>query len=275
MSIRVDDIILNLRAVYARAYVRIKGLIREPHWSIAEVTIPLLSLSAYVYMYAMLDAPQEYMAFVIVGGAMLAFWSNVLWGMSAQLYWEKETGMLHHYMLAPASRMAILVGMAIGGMINTTIRSLSILLIGSMLFPVSYNITDPLALITVFILTIVALYGMGMLFASLFLLYGREASHIADLLQEPIYLLSGIYYPVISSKVFPISVKLIASIIPLTLGIDAIRLILVIGKSITDIYLHVFGLSILAVVLLILAYIVLKKMEYISKRQGRLLLRWQ
>lgn len=275
MSIRGDDIILNLRAVYARAYVRIKGLIREPHWSIAEVTIPLLSLSAYVYMYAMLDAPQEYMAFVIVGGAMLAFWSNVLWGISAQLYWEKETGMLQHYMLAPASRMAILVGMAIGGMINTTIRSLSILLIGNILFPVSYNITDPLALITVFILTIVTLYGMGMLFASLFLLYGREASHIADLLQEPIYLLSGIYYPVISSKVFPMSVKLIASIIPLTLGIDAIRLILVMGKSIADIYLHVFGLSILAVVLLILAYIALKKMEYISKRQGRLLLRWQ
>jgi ABC-2 type transport system permease protein len=271
----IDEILLNIRAVYARAYVRIKGLIREPHWSIAEVTIPLLSLSAYVYMYTMLNSPQEYMAFVIVGGAMLAFWSNVLWGMSAQLYWEKDTGMLQHYMLAPASRMAILVGMAVGGMINTTLRSVSILLIGSIIFPVSYNLIDPLALITVFIVTIVALYGMGMLFASLFLLYGREASHIADLLQEPIYMLSGIYYPVISSRIFPQSVKIIASLIPLTLGIDAIRLILVMGKSITDVSMHIIGLCILAIALLILAYIALKKMEYVSKKHGRLLLRWQ
>jgi ABC-2 type transport system permease protein len=116
---------------------------------------------------------------------------------------------------------------------------------------------------------------MGMLFASLFLLYGREASHIADLLQEPIYMLSGIYYPVISSRIFPQSVKIIASLIPLTLGIDAIRLILVMGKSITDVSMHIIGLCILAIALLILAYIALKKMEYVSKKHGRLLLRWQ
>jgi ABC-2 type transport system permease protein len=269
-----DDLVLNIKAIYARAYVRVKGLTREPHWSIAEVTIPLLSLSAYVYLYMTLDA-YEYMAFVIVGGAMLAFWSNVLWGMSAQLYWEKDTGMLQHYMLTPASRMAILVGMAVGGMINTTIRSLSILAIGTLLFPVSYALNDPVALLLIFLLTIIALYGMGMLFASLFLLYGREASHIADLLQEPIYLLSGIYYPVIGSNIFPNAVKVVASMIPLTLGIDAIRLILIMGKGINDVTLHITALAILAVALLVLARIALKKMEDVSKRQGRLLLRWQ
>jgi ABC-type anion transport system duplicated permease subunit len=47
------------------------------------------------------------------------------------------------------------------------------------------------------------------------------------------------------------------------------------GKSITDVSMHIIGLCILAIALLILAYIALKKMEYVSKKHGRLLLRWQ
>ena len=270
-----SEVINQGRVVYARAYVRMKGLTREPHWSIADVIIPMLSISAYIYMYQVLQAPNEYLGFVIVGGAMLSFWSNVLWGMSSQFYWEKETGMLEHYLIAPISRMAILVGMALGGMINTTIRALSILFIGVTLFPINLVIGDIYALIIIFVLSITALYGMGILFASLFLLYGREATHIADVLQEPIYVLSGMYYPVLSSKFFPFTIKLLASAIPLTLGIDGMRQILVLGGDLSSVIPHIVGLLILVSILLPFSYFALQKMEAISKREGRLTLRWQ
>ena len=270
-----SEVINQGRVVYARAYVRMKGLTREPHWSIADVIIPMLSISAYMYMYQVLQAPNEYLGFVIVGGAMLSFWSNVLWGMSSQFYWEKETGMLEHYLIAPISRMAILVGMALGGMINTTIRALSILFIGVTLFPINLVIGDIYALIIIFVLSVTALYGMGILFASLFLLYGREATHIADVLQEPIYVLSGMYYPVLSSKFFPFTIKLLASAIPLTLGIDGMRQILVLGGDLSSVIPHIVGLLILVSILLPFSYFSLQKMEAISKREGRLTLRWQ
>lgn len=263
------------RVIYARAYVRMKGLLREPHWSIAEVIIPMLSISAYIYMYQVLEAPNEFLGFVIVGGAMLSFWSNVLWGMSSQFYWEKETGTLELYLIAPISRMAVLIGMALGGMINTTIRALSILFIGVTLFPIHLVVGDMYALILIFTLTVIALYGMGILFASLFLLYGREATHIADVLQEPIYVLSGMYYPVLTSRFFPFAIKLLASAIPLTVGIDGIRQILVLGGDFNSVILHIVALVILASVLLPFSYFALRKMEAISKREGRLTLRWQ
>ncbi|MEM2759507.1 MAG: ABC transporter permease [Nitrososphaerales archaeon] len=263
------------RVVYARAYVRMKGLLREPHWSIAEVIIPMLSISAYIYMYQVLQAPNEFLGFVIIGGAMLSFWSNVLWGMSSQFYWEKETGTLGLYLIAPISRMAVLIGMALGGMINTTIRALSILFIGVTLFPINLVIGDVYALAIIFMLTVIALYGMGMLFASLFLLYGREATHIADVLQEPIYVLSGMYYPVLSSKFFPLSVKILASLIPLTIGIDGMRQVMVLGGDFSSVILHIVGLVVLASALLPFAYFTLRKMETIGKREGRLTLRWQ
>jgi len=263
------------RVVYARAYVRLKGLLREPHWSIAEVIIPMLSISAYIYMYEVLDAPNEFLGFVIIGGAMLSFWSNVLWGMSSQFYWEKETGMLELYMIAPISRMAVLIGMAMGGIINTTIRAISIILIGTFLFPIQFVIGDLSALIIIFVLAVVALYGMGILFASLFLLYGREATHMADLMQEPIYVLSGMYYPVLSSKFFPTAIKFVATAIPLTLGIDGIRQLVILGGDFNSVIPHMIGLAILASVLVPFSYFALRKMENISKREGRLTLRWQ
>lgn len=53
-----EELMLNLRAVYARLWVRIKGGNREPEWLIAEMTIPILTLSAYIYMYKMVNAPR-------------------------------------------------------------------------------------------------------------------------------------------------------------------------------------------------------------------------
>ena len=55
---------------------------------------------------------------MLLGGAMTAFWINVLWTMANQLFWEKETGNLALYIMAPNSLMAILLGMAIGGMFS-------------------------------------------------------------------------------------------------------------------------------------------------------------
>ena len=60
-----------------------------------------------------IGAPEEYVGFVVVGGAMTAFWLNVLWSMSSQLYWEKEQGNLALYIIAPNSMMAILLGILV------------------------------------------------------------------------------------------------------------------------------------------------------------------
>ena len=72
----------------------------------------------------------------------------------------------------------------------------------------------------VFVLALVALYGMGMMFASMFLLLGREGWHLVNLAQEPVFLLSGTFFPIRS---FNFWVAAGASIIPLTLALDAIR----------------------------------------------------
>ena len=211
---------LFLRTVLARAYPRIIGQQREKAWIFFETFLPFLATVGYIYVYRAMRAPEDFIGFVVVGGAMTAFWMNVMWSMSAQLYWEKETGNLALYIMAPNSLTAILLGMAFGGLLATTLRALIILVLGTWLFHIPFAVSNFAQLFGGFALTMVALYGLGMLLASVFLLYGREAWQVVTSLQEPIYFVSGFYFPVRS---FGFAISLAVSLLPLTLGLDAMR----------------------------------------------------
>ena len=259
-----------LKCVAARAYPRIIGQQREKSWLFFDIFLPILAVSAYVFVYRAINAPEEYVGFVVMGGAMTAFWMNVLWSMSSQLYWEKEMGNLALYIMAPSSMMAILLGMALGGILATTLRAFTIVLLGSILFNVQYSVTSFTQLFTVFILAMIALYGMGMMFASLFLLLSREAWHISNLAQEPVYLISGFYFPI---KNFNFWIAAAASIIPLTLGLDAMRqLVFPSGSALgfLTVSIEVAILAALCVIFLIAAKTLLAYMEKLAIREGRL-----
>lgn len=116
--------------------------------------------------------------------------------------------------------MSILLGMAFGGLLATVLRAGVIILLGTLLFNIQYQVTDFLALFAVFTLTMAALYGLGMMLASVFLLFGREAWQIAEALREPVYFVSGFYFPV---RALGFPVALAASVLPMTLGLDAMR----------------------------------------------------
>lgn len=261
---------LFLKTVIARAYPRIIGQQREKSWLFFDVFLPMMAVSAYVFVYRAIQAPEEYIGFVVMGGAMTAFWLNILWSMSSQLYWEKEQGNLALYIMAPNSMMAILLGMALGGMVATALRALVITFLGSWAFNVQYEVASFPLLFLVFLLAMVALYGMGMMSASIFLLLSREAWHLSNLAQEPIYLVSGFYFPI---KSFNFWVAAAASIIPLTLGLDAMRqLVFPSGSALgfLTVSVEITVLVLLSVVFLLSARFLLAYMEKLALREGRL-----
>lgn len=265
----------NMRAMFGRAYPRIIGLTREPSWLFFEIFLPFLAVSAFVFVYRALEAPEEYVGFVVIGGAMIAFWLNVVWMMAAQFYWEKDQGNLELYFTAPMHLMSILAGMAIGGLVMTSSRALAVIAIGSLLYGVTYQISEPLLLIGVFLLTMLPLYGMGMLFASLFLLWGREAFHLAQLLQEPIYFLGGVTVPI--RALGPVA-GLVVATLPLAVGLDAMRQLTFPGEAsrgVLPVGAEVAILAVMAVVFLLAARFALGYLEHLARREGRLTLRWQ
>lgn len=266
----------NLRSVVGRAYPRVRGLVREPSWVIFEILLPLLTTSSFVFVYRALKAPPEYIGFVVVGGAMTAFWLNVVWMMAAQLHWERDQGNLELYFAAPMDVMSVLFGMAVGGMVLSGTRATAVLVVASTLYGVHFSVERWGLLLLVFVLTLAALYGLGMVLASLFLMWGREAWHVTQLLVEPVYFVSGLNFPL--AALGRLGTLALASI-PLATGLDAIRqLTFARGLGPPALLPPEAEAAILAAMVvgfIGLARFSLRSLERRARREGRLTVRWQ
>src|SRR6188474_2877293 len=210
----------DLRAVVGRAFPRVTGLFREKSWVFFEIALPFLATSAFVFVYRAVQAPPEYIGFVVLGGAMTAFWLNVIWMMARQLWWEKSQGNLELYFAAPMNIMSVLFGMAFGGFIMASTRAAAVLIVATAIYQVTFAIDQWFLLLAVFFLTLAALYGLGMVLASLFLMWGREAWHLTQLLVEPVYFVSGLNFPIASLGLLG---SVAIATLPLAVGLDAMR----------------------------------------------------
>ena len=263
---------MNAGAVSARASVRLFASFREKSWLVGETVFPIIAMATFVLVYRGIGAPRAFEGFAVLGGAMIAYWNNVLWAMASQFFWEKEQGQLQLYLIAPVSRMSILLGMALGGMLSTTTRATVILAAGVFLFDVPFPWERFPGAVGLFALTLGALYGLGMIMSSVFFLWGREAWNTITLFQEPVYLLSGFYFPV---RALGALVATVAGLIPITLGLDGVRQILYgeAARGFLPIGWIVPIQATLLVLYLVLARQALLVMENLGKREGRLTIR--
>jgi ABC-2 type transport system permease protein len=266
----------DIRAVRGRAYPRVTGMFREKSWVFFEILLPFLATSAFVFVYRALEAPQEYVGFVVLGGAMTAFWLNVIWMMAQQLWWEKSQGNLELYFAAPMNIMSVLFGMAIGGFVMSSTRAAAVLVIATLLFGVTFDVEQWGLLLAVFFLTLAALYGLGMVLASLFLMWGREAWHLTQLLIEPVYFVSGLNFPVGRLGIVG---SLAIALLPLAVGLDAMRQLAFadaaypLGTPPPEI--EALILVAMTAVFLLAARVTLKLLERLARKEGRLSVRWQ
>jgi ABC-2 type transport system permease protein len=270
----VSALALNLRATWGRAYGRLAGALREPVWLATEAILPNVGMVAFVMLYRALGAPRSFEALAVLGGLLSTYWINVLWGMGSQFYWEKQSGQLQLYFAAPCSRMAILSGMALGGFLLTTLRSVFGLFVGFVIVGARVGPFSVPALLGVFFLTMLVLYALGMIMASLFLLWGREAWQISNALHEPVQFLSGLFFPL--RALGPVGF-LAAGLVPIGLAVDALRQVLLGAGAhgLVPLRFEVAGLVALGVLLLWLAQVALAHLESLAKREGRLTQRWQ
>ncbi|HUP55601.1 MAG TPA: ABC transporter permease [Methylomirabilota bacterium] len=271
-----QQLMTDLRSVGGRAYPRVTGLFREKSWLFFEILLPFLATSAFVFVYRALQAPPEYIGFVVLGGAMTAFWLNVIWMMASQLWWEKSQGNLELYFAAPMSIMSVLFGMAFGGMVMSSTRAVIVLAIASLLYGVQFAVDQWVLLLAVFVLTLAALYGMGMMLASLFLMWGREAFHLTQLLMEPVYFVSGLNFPVARLGLLG---ALAIGTIPLAVGLDAMRQLAFVGASFPigtpPPAIEALILVAMTFVFLGAARLMLRILERMARQEGRLSVRWQ
>ncbi|MBZ0274084.1 ABC transporter permease [bacterium] len=267
--------VTGFRAMKARAYVRIVGANREISWVATEILLPMLAVTAYILLYRSLGMPKMMEGIIITGAAMIPMWLVVLWAMAMQFYWEKEMGNLDIYLSSPAHPIALLLGMAIGGLFMGGLRSILIIILGIVLFKVEMNVTNWPAFTAIAVVTLAALFAMGMAAASVYFVTGRKGIKINIVLMEPVFMLTGTYFP-LKNLGFVISV--VASLLPISIGLDALRQLCVPGYPLMSFLTWRIELAALCVMFVVFSFAsvqFLARMEAKGRRDGTLSEKWQ
>ena len=172
--------------------------------------------------------------------------------------------------------MAVLFGMAFGGFVMSSTRAAAVLVIATTIYGVTFSVDQWALLIGVFLLTLAALYGLGMMLAGLFLMWGREAWHLTQLLVEPVYFVSGLNFPIARLGLLG---SVAISILPLAVGLDAMRQLAFAGAAYPvgtpSPAIEALILLGMVVVFVLLSRWTLATLERLARREGRLSVRWQ
>lgn len=160
----------------------------------------------------------DYLQFLIPGliGMSLLF-SSMFAGLS--ILWDRQFGFLREIMVAPVSRLSLVLGRVAGGMTTTILQALSILLIAHLF---GFRLEGPLELLLsiIFMGFIgIGFVGMGVAFAS-----KMEDMHgfqmVMNFIIMPIFFLSGALFPL---ENLPSWLSFLTYLDPLTYGVDALR----------------------------------------------------
>jgi len=187
---------------------------------------------------------------------MSILFSSTFAGLS--VIWDREFGFLKEIMVAPISRISIVLGRIVGGMTTTLFQALVILTISLLMGFRPRGWIMLLPAILLMILISVTFIGMGLIFASN-MRDTQGFNLIMNFVVFPLFFLSGAMFPLES---YPKWAKTLSRLDPLTYGIDGLRAALI-GKSELPLLLNLGILSGCALLSVMIGAWFFEKSEYI------------
>ena len=197
----------------------------------------------------------DYIRFLVPGilGMSLLF-SSTFGGLS--VLWDREFGFLKEIMVAPVTRVSIVLGRIAGGVTTALIQGFLILGIASL---IGFRLDSALSLgmVIVFMTLIsIAFLGLGLIFASK-MRDMQGFSIVMNFVIFPLFFLSGALYPLDN---FPGWLRAFSFLDPLTYGVDGLRGVLI-GISKFSILFNFFFMVAFALLMIFLGAYFFEKSE--------------
>jgi ABC-2 type transport system permease protein len=210
-----------IRTIYILWLRQLKRYVRSRSRIIGSLGQPLLFLVALGYGFGPIfqKAGQgNYLEFLAPGViAMSILFTAIFSGM--EIIWDKQFGFLKETLVAPVSRLNIMIGRTLGGATVATLQGIIVFFISIAAGFRPTNIAFLPVAFLVMALTALLFTAMGTAIASL-LEDMQGFQMIMNFLVMPIFFLSGALFPLAG---LPGSIVTIASLNPLTFGVDGLR----------------------------------------------------
>ncbi|HEX3721449.1 MAG TPA: ABC transporter permease [Nitrolancea sp.] len=208
----------------------------------------------------------ETQGYLLVGTVGVVLWQSNLWASGYAIEQERYEGTINSLFLTPASRAAVVSGYALGSFFFTILPNIAVVAAIAFLMHLHSNVQNPLAVIASVVGLGAATYALGFALAGVFVL-SRRANLLANFLQSPIYLLSGMIVPI---SALPYALRLLADVFPLSAGMTALRESLLAGAGMSDVAGDLTRLIALSAVLMVVGLYMLGRVEHVAKSGAEL-----
>ena len=251
---------INFIAIYVLWLREMKRFLRSWSRIISTLMMPLFFLVFLGFGFRGVFIPgvgetKDYIHFLVPGIiGMTLISTSMMAGIS--VLWDREFGFLKEIMVAPVSRVSVVLGRILGGMTTSLIQAISILIISiAMGFKIPGVFSFLLALLFMILISS-GFIGLGLIFASIM----RDIQGfglIMQLIVFPLFFLSGAIFPLTNLPKF---IRFISYFDPLTYGVEGLRKALI-GFSFLPLWLNFFVLLSFSILASILGAYLFEKSE--------------
>jgi ABC-2 type transport system permease protein len=245
-------------AIYIMWLRQLKRYYRSKSRIIGTLGQPLLFLIALGFGFGNIfqQAGQgNYINFLVPGlVAMSILFTSVFSGI--EIIWDRQFGFLKETLVAPVSRMQIMIGRTLGGATVSIVQGLIILMLSYAFGFRIASISSLLIALLFMILIALAFTALGTAIASKMQdFHGFQL--IINFLIMPLFFLSGALFPLAG---LPKALGIVAAINPLSYGVDGLRGALL-GMSHFGMQIDLLVLAVIAAVLLVIGSYLFSKIQ--------------
>jgi ABC-2 type transport system permease protein len=256
----------ELRASYAFVERNFNLSKRYWGWEVAFMVYSVAGALAVTLIGKDQDSPRLILS-LMIGATFWNYLSVVFSIIAEQISWERWEGTLEYTMMAPVRRISQLFGSTVFAIMWGVIHTTVVLTVLILFFGIDLSHADFVTAGVLMLIGSLSIIGIGMMAATLPLIWVERGDQMVFVLQSLLLLISGVYYSV---TILPDWMQVIAAFSPATYILDGIRQGLIEGVPITALGDHVLPLVVMAAIFIPLGAWTFGRAEAYAKRTGKL-----
>jgi ABC-2 type transport system permease protein len=259
----------QVKASYALVERNINLSKRYWGWEIAFLIYTIAQSLAIVYIGVTVpgQSGRRLVLFLAIGTLTWSYMASLFQSIAESVQWERWEGTIEYTMMAPITRLTYMLGSCLFGVVYGLARTAFVLVALIWVFHLQANGAGILPALAIVLLGSVSFVGIGIMAATLPLLFTERGAQMTFVIEALLLLISGVYYPV---TVLPGVVQAVSHLSPATYILTGIRTSLLSNPSESSLLGALIPLAVIGVVTVPLGMWLFAQAEHYAKRTGRL-----
>jgi len=209
---------INLRAMKAALRQQSIHFFVDPQWVIPSIIAPFIFTTVTLFLFR--HSGGDLLLYAVLGGGVLGMWGNTIHSSSWSIGYDRMNGTLEAIMVTPAPLSSVVFGRCLWNSFLGLLNALAVFIVAQFAFGIDVAVRDPLGFAVALFATLLSLSVLGMVFGA-FYVVTRASSAFFQMLEFPIYVLSGAVFPLM---ILPEWSRPFSYVIPATWGAEALKI---------------------------------------------------